>query len=108
MGKKGQRKFTADQKASIILRHLIEKKPVSEICDEYNIRPSLFYEWQRTALGNLAMALESNNQRKSSSKKEEELEKKIKALEEKLLKKDNVIAEVTEEMVSLKKERGEP
>ena len=108
MGKKGQRKFTAEEKATILRRHLVEKKQVSDICDEYKIRPGLFYEWQRAALGNLAIALESNKPRKTASKKEEELERRNKALEERLRKKEHVIAEVTEEMVNLKKELGEP
>ena len=39
---------------------------------------------------------------------EEKLASKIEALEAKLVKKDNVIAEVSEEFVRLKKELGEP
>jgi transposase-like protein len=36
--KKTRRKFTAEQKANIIRRHLKGKVPVSDLCDEYKIR----------------------------------------------------------------------
>ena len=107
MSKRRQRRFTADQKAKILRNHLVDKKPVSDVCDEEKIRPSLFYEWQRQGLANLAAAFDVKGQRGPISSREAELESKIKALEAKLAKKDNVIAEVTGEMVSLKKKCGD-
>ena len=36
--KSGQRRhFTAEEKATILRRHLSEKVPVSDLCDEYRI-----------------------------------------------------------------------
>jgi transposase len=36
-----RRLFTAEQKAAILKRHLIDKVQVSDLCDEYQLTPSL-------------------------------------------------------------------
>ena len=57
-GKKRQRRqFTPEVKATILRRHLADKVPVSDLCDEYQIQPTLFYLWQRQALEHLSVAL---------------------------------------------------
>ena len=42
----------------MVRRHFVDKVAVSDLCDEYKIQPSLFYQWQRQALENLAQAIE--------------------------------------------------
>jgi len=42
-----RRHFTPDEKAAILRRHLADKVPVSDLCDEYHLQPSVFYLWQR-------------------------------------------------------------
>lgn len=54
-----RRRFTTEQKVSILRRHLVDKVPVSDLCDEYRIQPSLFYVWQRQALEHLDVAVEA-------------------------------------------------
>lgn len=71
------------------------------------IQPSVFYGWHRQLMDNLPAAVEFLGGRKKQSR-EAELERRIAALEAKLAKKDNVIAEISEEYVALKKEIGEP
>lgn len=105
--RKIRRKFTAEQKATVLRRHLQDKVLVSDLCDEYKIQPSVFYGWQRQLLENIASALETNGRRRSRDNREVRLESKIDALEAKLAKKDNVIAEISEEYVQLKKALGE-
>ncbi len=43
---KKRRNFTAEQKVAFIRKHLIEKVPVSDICDEARINATQFYKWQ--------------------------------------------------------------
>jgi hypothetical protein len=86
---------------------MVDKVPVSDLCNEENLQPSVFYTWQRQALENLAGAF-STPAADGPSKREKELVAKTKELEAKLAKKDNVIAEVTAELVATKKELGEP
>lgn len=106
--KKTRRKFSTEQKAVIIRRHLKDKVAVSDLCDEYKIQPSMFYEWQKQALDNLASALQSVGQQRATHSRESDLERENEALKTKLAKKDHVIAEISEEYVTLKKALGEP
>jgi transposase len=104
---RSRRQFTTEQKVALLQRHLVDKEPVSKICDENELQPSLFYQWLRQALGNLGAAL-GPPVSSAPSKREKELVAKAKELEAKLAKKDNVIAEISAEYVALKKELGEP
>lgn len=108
MSKKSRRKFTADQKAAVVRRHLVDKVPVSNLCDEYGIQPSMFYNWQKVLVDNAAKAFGSDPAERARPSREAELEERIAQLEAKLLRKDNIIAEISEEYVALKKELGEP
>jgi transposase-like protein len=104
-----RRQFTNDEKAAILRRHLVDKVPVADICDELKLQPSLFYQWLRQAHENLASALGPPVPANSGpSKREKELAAKIAHLEERVAKKDSVIAEISAEYVQLKKELGEP
>ena len=104
--KRTRRQFSAEQKAAILRRHLMDKVSVSDLCDEYKLQPSVFYGWQRQAMDNLTRAVSASTGRKKPSR-ESELEQQVAALEARLVKKDGVIADVTEECVKLKKELGE-
>lgn len=99
-----RRHFTPEQKAGLLRRHLVEKVPVSTLCNENDLQPSVFYGWLHQLLNNAAAALGSPR----GSSREHGLEAKVKALEVKLARKDAVIAEVSEEYVKLKKALGEP
>lgn len=101
-----RRPFTSEQKAEILRRHMVEKVPVSELCNELGLQPSLFYQWQRQAMDNLAGAL-SGPLPSGPSRREKELGNEVKRLEERLSKKDSVIAEISAEFVNLKKELGD-
>jgi len=46
MSKKTRKRFTAPEKVAILRLHLLEHKPVSDLCDQHGIRPSMFYRWR--------------------------------------------------------------
>jgi hypothetical protein len=50
VSKKARRNFTADQKAAIVRRHVFDKVPVSNLCDEYGIRRIHFEEIKITEM----------------------------------------------------------
>ena len=104
MNKSSRRRHTAEQKAEFLRQHVVDKKPVSEICNEAKIQPSLFYTWQRELLAGAPSVF--SNPRRSPSR-EKQLEEKVSRLEARVAHKDRIIAEVTEEYVTLKKELGE-
>lgn len=104
--KRKRRQFSTEEKAAILRRHMVEKVPVSDLCNELGIQPSLFYYWQRQALENLAAAL-SGPAPTEPSKREKELVAENRRLGERPAKKDGVIAEISAEYVQLKKELGD-
>ena len=106
MTKRKRRRFTSKQKAEILGRLLFKKDKVSDLAEEYEIQPSLIYNWQRQAEGNLILALETESQSRRRSLRERQLEERVQALEARLSKKDEVIAELSEEFVTLKKSAG--
>lgn len=103
--KKKRRHYSADDKARLLRRHLENNEPVSKICEEQGLQPSVFYQWKRDMLARIevAMALKPGK----VNGRERELEQRVAKLEAKLSRKDAVIAEISEEYVALKKELGE-
>jgi transposase-like protein len=97
-----RRSFSAEDKVRILRRHLVEKVPVSDLCDEHGLHPTLFYKWQKEFFENGASAFE-----RGKDGKERRLEKENQALKVKIAHKDEVIAEIMESHVALKKSLGE-
>lgn len=100
--RKPRKNYTPSEKVAILRRHLIDRVPVSDLCDEYKLAPTLFYLWQKTFFENGSSAFE----RKSADPAAEHL-RVIAALQAKLQRKNEVVAELMEEHVQLKKELGE-
>jgi transposase-like protein len=96
-----------EEKAALLKRHHVDKVPVTTICEEAGLQPSVFYHWQRELFERAAHVL-GNAPAGRVSSREQQLEKKVTALEARLVKKDEVIAEISQEYVTLKKELGEP
>jgi len=98
----GRRRLTAQEKVSILRRHFLEKAPVSTLCDEHGLNPTVFYRWQKEFFENGAAALE-----RRPEGRERKLEEKVEKLTCRLAKKDEVMAELLMEYVALKKSLGE-
>ena len=73
---KPRRRHTAEQKAELLRQHVAEKKPVSEVCNEAEIQPSLFYTWQRELLAGAHTVFSTRR----APSRENELEAKISRL----------------------------
>jgi transposase len=100
--RKPRKNYTASEKIAILRRHLIDRVPVSDLCDEHRLSPTLFYLWQKQLFENGAAALERKNASPQAG-----LLKTIAALRGKLQRKNEVVAELMEEHIQLKKDRGE-
>ena len=103
--KRTRRSYSAEFKATVVRRHLMDNVPVGDLCDEYNLKPSVFYVWKRQVMDNLELVLTRGS--KDEDRERRALEREIAKLRERLSHKDGVIAEVAAEMVHLKKELGE-
>ena len=101
-----RKKHTGQEKARLLRLHLIEKEPVSDICDRHGLNPNVFYRWQKLFFENGAAAFnQAGNGRKDSHAKK--LERQNAQLKVKLAGKDEVIAEIMASHVQLKKSLGE-
>ena len=100
--RKKRHNYTSQEKVVILKRHLIDRVLVSDLCDEYHLQPTVFYRWQKDFFENGAMALE-----KSSSRLKKAEEKRIQQLEAKLQTKNEILSELMEEHIQLKKDLGE-
>ena len=100
MGKR--RKFTAGEKVAILRAHLLDQVAVSELCEKHGLQPTQFYQWQKQFFENGDAAFERRPGKDSGAEA-----RRIEALEAKLRRKDEVLGELMEEHVALKKELGE-
>jgi transposase len=100
-----RRHFGTDQKATILKRCLVDKVPISDLCDEYGIKPNQIYAWQKILFDHAEAAFQQAGGRAAS--KVSAQEDKIARLENKLQQKNEVIAELMEENVRSKKANGE-
>ncbi len=105
MAKKKMHKLSGSEKIKILKRHLQEKEAVSDICEELSMSPNQYYRWQSELFDKGALVFE--NQSRSESLQVRKLEEKVNKLEAKLYIKDQVISEITEDYVKLKKNFGE-
>ena len=104
MDKQPRRHFAGTDKVAILKRHLVDKVPVSDLCDELHIYPNQLYGWLKEFFENGHAAFD--NGRKSKAV-EDAQQAKIQQLEAKLVRKNEVMAELMEAHTELKKSLGE-
>ena len=101
---KPRRHFSGAEKVAILKRHLIEKVPISNLCDEHDIYPNQLYGWLKEFFENGHAAFDNGRKPKAV---EDAKERKIQQLEAKLARKNEVMAELMEAHTQLKKDLGE-
>ena len=97
-----RRHFTPQQKVAIVKQHLVDGVPISDLCDKHHLQPAQFYQWQKQLFENGVLAFE----RKTKASGPAPAERQVEALRAKLVTKNEVIAELMEENVNLKKLDG--
>lgn len=100
-----RRNFTGAEKMAILREHLVEKVPISQVCDKHGIQPTLFYLWQKKLFEDGAAVFEQP--RAKSPRQQAAEQRRIEALEAKVRYKDEVLAELMGEHLALKKSLGE-
>ena len=101
--KRQRRHFADHDKVAILKRHLIDKVPVSNLCDELHIYPNQFYDWLKKFFENGHFAFASGRKDKAA---EDAQQAKIQQLEAKLTRKNEVMAELMEALTDEKKRTG--
>ena len=94
--RKQRKNYTSQEKVFILKHHLVDRVPVSDLCDEYHLQPTVFYRWQKEFFENGPTAFEKKNARQNNAE-----QKRIEQLEAKLRNKNDVLSELMEEHVKL-------
>ena len=55
--KKKRKNYTPQEKVVILKKHLIDRIPVSDLCDQYHLQPTVFYSWQKRFFENAAVSI---------------------------------------------------
>jgi transposase-like protein len=45
--KKQRNHYSPGEKVAILRRYLLDKEPISKLCDELRLQPTVFYRWQK-------------------------------------------------------------
>jgi transposase-like protein len=98
---KQRKHYSPEEKVSNLRRHLVEKVPISDLCQELKLQPTVFYRWLKEFFENGAAAFRGQPDAESKHDKQ-----RMAALEEKLKAKNEVLSELMEEHVALKKSLG--
>jgi len=99
----GRRKrYTAEEKVKILREILEDGKSISQTAEKYGIHPNNVMNWRKQLIEGGAQTFQIK--RADISDKAEE--RKVAALENKIKQKDEVIAELAEELLALKKKNS--
>jgi len=99
---KKRKNYTPEEKVGILKQHLLEKVAVSDLCDQHGLHPTVFHRWLKEFFENGALAFQKRRDSQTLR-----LQRKLSRLEGKLAKKNEVLSELMEEHVNLKKTLGE-
>ena len=94
-----RRRFAASEKVAILRRHLLEKVPISDLCDQFHVKPTALYRWQKEFFENGTAAFEGGSDAPLRSRDAQVLH-----LQAALARKDQVIAELLEAYLALKRD----
>lgn len=97
-----RKRYNPEKRATILKQHLLEKKALSDVCDANDIHPTMYYRWLQELLTNAAYAFDKGQDKECRRWKKKALE-----LEKKLSRKNEVLSELMEEHIALKKNLGE-
>ena len=94
-----RKRYTAEEKMKILRDVLEDGKPISQVAEAYGIHPNNILNWRKQLFEGGVQTFQIK--RTDISGKAEE--RKINTLEEKIKRKDEIIAELAGELLELKK-----
>ena len=89
----------------MLREHFLDKVPVSDSCEKHGIAVTNFYAWQKLFFENGPAAFTCNDKRRKADA--DTKDQQSADLQAKLQRKHEVLSELMEEHVQLKKARGE-
>jgi transposase len=100
-----KKRWKPDEIASVLKRVLLDRVEISKVCEETGCCPSQVYRWQKQLFDQSASVFERTNG--SADKRVKAADAKAADLEAKLGRKAEVLSELMEEHLRLKKSLGE-
>jgi len=97
-----RKRYTAEEKVKILREIQEGGKSISQVAEEYGIHPNCIFNWRKQHLEMGVHGFQTKRPDISNKAKDQ----KIAALENKLKHKDEVISELAEELLSLKKKNS--
>ena len=93
-------RYTPEQKVAILREHFEKNIPVPDICEKYRVHPNQFYRWKKELFESAAEIFSTKKSKQKNEKRLSDFEKTVKDRNE-------IIAELLEENLKLKKSVGE-
>jgi transposase len=97
------RKFSPEDKMRILRSYLVEKVPLSSICQEHQISAAQVYLWQNELFNDGALVFQPI---RKPGRPDRTPENRVRELERQLTRKQEALAEALSECVKLKKRFG--
>jgi len=95
------REFTPEQKIQILRRHLLDRVPAKELCEEYEVPPTEFARWKQQFFENAEAAFDQAQSREPSA-----TERRAQAMEQKIQVIEKILSDLRDQLTLLKKETG--
>ena len=93
-----RKNFSAEEKVSILKEHFEKQMSVADICEKHRVHPNQFYRWKKELFENAVEIFKTKRGRKKKSP--------TVVFEAKIKERNEVIAELLEENLKLKKLNG--
>jgi len=100
MGKR--KRYTAEEKVKILRELQEDGKTISQVAEDYGIHPNCIFKWRKQHLEVGVQGFQTKRPDITGKAKD----RKIASLEDKIKHKDEVIAELAEELLALKKKNS--
>jgi transposase len=90
-----RRRFSPEQKAAIVRRHLAGKEPVSNLADELGLQPSQIHLWVKQLLDQAERAFQTPERGRNPASPEQN---RLAALEAAVQRKDALLGELLQQL----------
>jgi transposase-like protein len=95
-----RKRYSPQEKVKILREHLEQNRSVADVCESYRIHPNQFYRWKKELFEKAAQLF-------TSRKDQLQTQKTVEKLEQQLTDRNEIIAELLQENLKLKKANGE-
>ena len=97
---RSRKRYSPQEKVKILREHLEQNRSIADVCETYRVHPNQLYRWKKELFEKAAQLF-------SSKKDQLQAQKTIARLEQQLTDRNEIIAELLQENLKLKKANGE-